>query len=174
MRNNDSFYNNCQTDSAPQHSITMTGNQESREFDTGQMRLNLTTATCQAPKQNEDIYTFRKQSLKTSGRRSTELTRQMPVNRNSSLSRVIKDPVPKHYEKTTVCYLTKFTPSNEYRRAKSRTKDWDFDTTRCNNSSTQVNRTASSSFQTMKTLGRSGNFLKSSLKKASDKLLVIR
>jgi len=95
----------------------MIGTQASHEFDadSGPMRLNLTTAACQAPKQNEDIYTFRKESRQSSGHRNSDLRKQMKPS--SSLSRAIQDQAPKHYEKTTVCYLTKFTPSNQYRRA---------------------------------------------------------
>lgn len=47
-----------------------------------------------------------------------------------SLSKSIKNNEPKHYEKNTVCFVTKFTPSSEYLQNQRGAKDWDNDITR--------------------------------------------
>lgn len=101
-----------------------------------------------------------------------------PGRNRKSLSRSNKEP--HNYEKATVCFVTKFTPSSEL-RSKSKTKEWVFDTAANqtgfsggSKSSIAGAKTAYSSYQAIRTLGRSGDFLKTRLKRASDKLTAIR
>lgn len=87
----------------------------------------------------------------------------MPKN-TKKLAHAIKDHEPRHYEKTTVCFVTKFTPSQQFRLAKQTNgREWEYDTT--SQSQARDSTRAFSSFQTVKTLGRSGDFLKSAAQK---------
>jgi hypothetical protein len=131
--------------------------------------------TAVASRMNEDLYTFRANKKVQSERNGGCL-----LSRRQRKSTSTSNREPRNYEKTTVCFVTKFTPSSEL-RSKSKTKEWDFDTSAnrtgfstCSKSSITGAKTAYSSFQAVRTLGRSGDFLKTRLKKASDKLMGIR